>query len=40
MFSTGRQHIYNKDIENTNNITYSSEDFKNMLILIEKGVKI
>ncbi|KAL4104380.1 hypothetical protein QTP88_019681 [Uroleucon formosanum] len=33
---TGRQHIYNKDIENTNNITSPSEDFKNMFNLIEK----
>jgi len=39
MFSTGRQHIYNKDIENTNNITSPSEDFKNMFNLIEKRSK-
>jgi len=40
MFSTERQHIYNKDIENINNTTYPSENFKNMFNLIEKGVKI
>jgi len=39
MFSTGKQHIYNKDIKNTNHTTYPSEDFNNMFNSIEKRSK-